>query len=287
MATTDRWLRAVFRRRTTCIVSSNWPVIRATIKEQICEPKQRASAPKFEVQTTVLALYRCFAICGLFVSIVSLGLATGIGPVFGQSSAASFSDLGNYAEERPAIERIVALGIMRGASATIFAPDSPMTRGDFVIALQKMFQLPPPARPVVVTDVSPDDPLYSAVQAAQPYLGRQLLCPGCALISNFLRNLPITAGEQTIALVRVLVARNRVQLLSPAETAAALADVKDSASAPRLAAPYFATALKSGLLTLGPDKTLRLTTTPTRLNVAVTLDALQQKFAIPAVKSSP
>lgn len=230
------------------------------------------------------ALRHRFAICG-FVSIMSFGgLAIPGGPAVAQTIAPAFSDLESFSAERPAIERMVTQGIMRGASGTKFAPNSPLTRGDFVIALQKMFQLPPPDQPVVLTDVSPDDPLFSATQAAMPYLGRQLLCPGCALGTNFVPDHPITLGEQTLALARLLVARKKLQPASAAEAATALAGIKDAGSVPRLAAPYFAAAIESGLLTVNPDKTLQLATEQTRVNAATALDAVQQKFAIPAVK---
>ncbi len=226
---------------------------------------------------------------GMFISIVVLiGSLTWDQPLTAQKpGAVAFTDLGSHTAEQPAISRMVEQGIMRGKSAEQFAPDAAMTRGEFVVALQQMFQLQTPSQRVAVSDVPPGNSLDAAVQAAQPFLGRQLLCFGCALGSNFLPNQPMTQAEQTMALTRVLVAQNKLQLLAPTDAASVLAEVKDAGSLSPPAAPYFATAIKGGVLTLQADKTIGLATPQTRVNVATTLDAVQQKFSIPQVRPTP
>jgi hypothetical protein len=69
---------------------------------------------------------------------------------------------------------------------------APTTRGEFVLALQRMFNLPESKEATAFTDVPLNSPLGSALRAIGPYLGRQILCPGCALGTNFLPDQPIS-----------------------------------------------------------------------------------------------
>src|SRR5438105_3978001 len=102
-----------------------------------------------------------------------------------------FSDLAHHVEEELAINSMVAQGIMRPISPTKFAPDTPETLGEFAVSTQHMFNLPQPAHPINFSDVPPSSPIYAAVQAMVPYMGRHILCIGCALTTDFLPNQPV------------------------------------------------------------------------------------------------
>jgi hypothetical protein len=204
----------------------------------------------------------------------------------GLLSLIAFSDLAGDPAE-PAINSMVAQGILHPVSPTQFAPHEPLTRGDFVIAIQHMFNLPREAKPINFTDISPGTPLYAALQAVEPYLGRQTLCFGCALGTNFMPDQPITRANVTFTVTRVLTEQKKLQLLTPAEVDSVLERIPD---ADQLSAPsraYFATAIKSGISPLGPENRIEPASPVTRSESAVLLDNVQRKFEIPRVHSLP
>jgi hypothetical protein len=125
---------------------------------------------------------------------------------------------------------------------------APVLRGPSVTAVQNLFGLQPATSAPAFTDIGPNDPLFAAVQSVAPFLHRQLLCFGCALINKFLPNEPTTRGENTVPIVALLVSRNLITLLSPADADAALAGFADGASVPLPARPAIATALQAGIL---------------------------------------
>jgi hypothetical protein len=103
-------------------------------------------------------------------------------------------------------DAMVARGVFQpvanGASA-------PMTRGDFFVALQRLFNLREAGDATRFTDVPPGGALDQAVKAVDPFLGRKLLCPGCSLSTNVFPQEPISEAEIAFVTTRILVARQR------------------------------------------------------------------------------
>jgi hypothetical protein len=162
---------------------------------------------------------------------------------------------------------------------------APMTRGDFVLALQRMFNLPESKEATAFTDVPLNSPLGSALRAIGPYLGRQILCPGCALGTNFLPDQPISNLNAAFITTRVLVGQKKLQLLTPAEADAVLAKVSDAETLPPGSRVYFATGIAGGVVRFGTDKSIGPDQDQTLGDTAILLDHVQRNFAIP--KANP
>jgi hypothetical protein len=221
---------------------------------------------------------------GLLVGVAIIALAAPWQtPVLSQP----YSDVASHTEAGPAINSMLAQGIMRGVSPTQFAPEASLTHGDFVIAIRNMFNLPRTDQAIGFLDVDASSPVYAALQGVEPYLGGQILCPGCALGKNFMPGQPISSAEVTFTVTRVLAAQNRLQLVSPAEVDSVLSEVPDASQLPRPSRVYFATAIRTGILPVGPGNRIEPASKVTRADAAVLLDRVQQKFDIPRVQSLP
>jgi hypothetical protein len=181
---------------------------------------------------------------------------------------------------------VKAIALLPGASSSDVASASfacvtaSLARGEFAVMLQQRFNLPQPSRPVACPDVHPSDTIYSAVQAAAPFMDHQVLCPGCQLNVNFFPDEPVTRAISTIALVRVLVANGKAQLLNPEESETVLSNVSDAARLPRAARPYFATAIKDGILTLGTGNTIQPGLPRMPSDMVALMDSIQKQFNI-------
>jgi hypothetical protein len=81
---------------------------------------------------------------------------------------------------------------MEVARAEVAAARNATTLSEFANYAQETFALSQPERPVAFDDVQPSDADYTAAQAVYPFLHRQLLCPECALTSNFYGKHPLT-----------------------------------------------------------------------------------------------
>lgn len=196
----------------------------------------------------------------------------------------NFADLANHTAEQPAIGNLVSQGIMRGVSQTEFNPDVPMTNGDFAVSVQKMFGLAAPAQKINFTDVPSSSPIYSAVEAAAPYLGRQIRCFGCQLGTTFGPNEPASRLLAAVTLTNILVAQKKVELMASDAAETVLAGVPDAADLRGPARAYVATALQQGILSLNSDRSIAALSPMTRANIAVQLDAVQKKFNVPQVR---
>jgi hypothetical protein len=194
-------------------------------------------------------------------------------------------DLPKSTADTSAIRAMVDQGIMPPVSSDQFAPDAAPTAGQFAVAVQRMFNLPAPAKPVSLGGLNNTNPYYSAAEAATPFLGRQILCQGCQLGNNFQPDAPILPVATTISLVYILNSKHRLSLLTPAQAAAELAGVKDAGNYPPLAQIYLATALKHGVLSLSADHLIGDGGSATRADMAVRLSGIQSSFGIPAVAS--
>ena len=196
----------------------------------------------------------------------------------------SFSDLDKHIAQQPAINNIVAQGIMRPVSVTQFAPDAPVSLGEFAVSLQHMLNLPPPSKTYDFVDVSPDSPIYGAVQAVGPYLGRQALCPGCALQNTFDPYRPLTVGEAAVTLVLILMSQKKLQLLTQGDADRTVANIPGGADLLPPSRLFLGTALKSGLIALTPDGAIKASQQYTRADFAVLLDRTQTHFQIERVR---
>jgi len=157
-------------------------------------------------------------------------------------------------------DKVQAIAQAPGAKASNIAAVSytcTFTRADFAVLIQRQFALPQPKQPILFPDVSPNDSIYPAVEAAAPFMNPLILCPGCSLTRNFFPNQPITRAISTIALVRILAAKGQLQFLSAAESASVLANSADAKQLPAAARPYFATAISRGIISFLPGNTLQ------------------------------
>lgn len=199
------------------------------------------------------------------------------------SARPNISDLDAHAGETSAINSMVTQGIMRTADTAKFDPDAPTTRGELAVSMQHMFNLGHPAQTVDFTDIPPSSPLYSAVQAVAPFLGREILCFGCALISKFLPNVPVTRIEGAVLLTNILVAHKKLKLLSRAEAEPVLATLVDAKTLEGPLRIYVATAIRNDVLTLPLSDHLDPHAVHSRAQTAVMLDRVQKKFMLPTV----
>lgn len=220
---------------------------------------------------------------GYATGLLALTLLPACWPVAAQTQA-NFADLANHTAEQPSIGSLVSQGIMRGVSPTEFNPDANMTNGDFADSVQKMFNLAVPAQKTNFTDVPAGSSIYNAVEAVAPYLGRELICFGCQLGTNFGPNEPASRVVTAVTLVNVLLAQKKVELLTPDAAETALANVSDAAQLRGPARVYVATALQQGVLSLTADHAIAGLSPVTRANIAVQLDSVQKKFNVPLVR---
>ena len=152
------------------------------------------------------------------------------------------------------------------------------TLSEFANSAQEKFSLPQPEAPVVFDDVRPSDPSYTAAQAVYPFLHRQLLCPDCALTSNFYGGSPLTRAQAAIALVSILIRERKITLATPEQTSDVLANVSDADSVSVFARPYIATALAEGVLPLEPGNLLRPSEPYTHTEMAALFNTVQRRF---------
>jgi hypothetical protein len=200
-------------------------------------------------------------------------------------SREKFVDLENHIAAQEAIQRMVSQSIMRPVSPTRFAPDEPVTRGEFSISLQQMFNLPAADKTSHFSDIPTRGALAEAITAVEPFMGRQLLCFGCALGTNFLPNQAVSYTEVIFTLSRILIAQNKMRLPSPSDTDAVLAMVTDANVLSGPSRPYFAAAIKDGVADLQPA--IEPGRVVTRVNLAVLLDKVQKKYSIPPTTRAP
>jgi len=216
------------------------------------------------------------------LSCALLGFLAGA-PNLAAQPASLFKDLGAQRVEAPAINSMVSQGIMKPVAVAQFAPDAPETLGDFAASVQHMFKLGQPASATEFADVPAGSSLYAAIQSVAPYMGRLMLCPGCALTKSLLPMQPVSRAQVTMIMAQVLVAQQKLTLPTAAEASAALAHVADASLIPAPARPYFAAAVQGGIVTLQPGNKIALGVAHTRAEVAVMLDGAQRRFNIQQV----
>jgi hypothetical protein len=189
-------------------------------------------------------------------------------------------DLPGDPAERLAIERMVSRGVMRPTSPSHFQPEAKNSLGDFIVSVQRMFALKPSTQRPFFSDIGSDSPIFTAVQAVAPYLGRQILCPGCALASKLLPDRAATRAQAAVILTKILMAESKLQLLGSGETDAVLARSTDAGKIPLSARPYVATAIRADIIAPHRDGTISPNSALTRANTAVLLDNVQRHFRL-------
>jgi hypothetical protein len=142
-----------------------------------------------------------------------------------------------------------------------------MTRAQFAVLVQQAFSLPPPTGSYLYHDVPDSGPVFTAVEAAAPYMSAYVLCPGCQLPRDFYPDDAVTQATVTLAFVRVLIASGKAQLASPQQTASLLAKFADARALPLRAQPYFATAIAHNILVPSPSGGVRPTALVTQSDV--------------------
>jgi len=194
----------------------------------------------------------------------------------------TFTDLPGAGEDRVAITSMVEQGIIRPVSPTRFDPDGFITREDFAVALTKMFGLSPLEKRISFPDVPTNSAVYPFVEAAAPYMNRQILCFGCALGRNFLPAESVSDAELTISLTSVLLAKKKVEFVSGDTAIEQMAEVVGGNDLPPAAKLYFAIAIRNGIVS--GEKPIQLKRKATRADVAVQLYSVQKKFEFPQLR---
>lgn len=152
-------------------------------------------------------------------------------------------------------------------------------------SLQQSFVLPPPQNPPPFPDISPSDPFYAFAQALSPFTHLQILCPGCRLTRAFEPNRGVSRAELAVLLVSLLVAGNKLQLLSFADAnvvLSAVSDTADPAVLPILARPFVATAIQAGLMTVQGGK-FQPKSPVSEVDLTAALNSIQVQFGLPIV----
>lgn len=156
-----------------------------------------------------------------------------------------------------------------------------VAKADFALSLQQRFNLPPPAKPVAYADLHPGDELYPAAQAIAPYLRRLILCSGCVLSAKFSPYKELTRAQAAVTLVSLLMASEKVQIVSQGEASRILEGVPDAKELPVAARPYIATAIQNEVLTLKAGNQLQGTAVYTREEMQAAFVTMQRKFNLP------
>ena len=205
----------------------------------------------------------------------SLACAPGGAQPAGGAQGSGFGDLGGYGWAAGAINALAQQGIVKGTAPGTFDPAGQVTRAQFAALMQRMFQLPAPARPIAFTDVPQSYWGYAAVEATSPYFDYYQLPEG-----GYAFHPAEAFDRQDVAtvIVRLLVRSGKLQLLSAADAQGVLAKLTDTSSIAPALRPYVATAIQAGILSGFPDGSFQPQGLLTRAQVAVVLQRLENSF---------
>lgn len=191
------------------------------------------------------------------------------------------SDIGSHPDDVPAIRNMVRQGVMTNASENKFEPDAQMTRAEFAESIQRLFHLSR-TQMTQFPDVTSATPSKDAIAAVAPFMNRQIVCITCALSKNFYPNEPITSDLALVAVVGILSAQKKIELVTDQEAKEALSGLPEVQQSGPAAAPYFATAIKLGVVTT-PGRFFPVVKS-TRADMAVLFDHVQTQFSIPVAE---
>ena len=160
------------------------------------------------------------------------------------------------------------------------------TLAEFAKTAQEKFRLAQPSCPIAFDDLRPNDSNYAAAQAVYPFLHRQLLCPECALDSRFSPQNALNRAQAAVVLVSILTGQERISLLTPDQTADALANVPDADAVSVFARPYIATAVADGILVLDIGNMVRPAQPYSRTEMNAAFATIQRRFPPSAATAS-
>lgn len=206
-------------------------------------------------------------------------------PLHAQQSEPQITDLSGFSYEAPSIKSMVGQGVLNLTGPGKFDPATTLKRGDFANAIQRLFNLPQPAEPIKFSDVHPGDAIYAAVEAVAPYMDNQVPCPEGNVGSDFSPNHTVNRAQWAITVVRILVAQNKLQLLSEDKTDRVLATVPDAKDIPKRARPYVATAIDSGVIECCAGNAIDVEQILSRADAAFVLAKVQTSFSLAPVKA--
>lgn len=195
----------------------------------------------------------------------------------------NMTDLAGFTAEQPAIQRMLAQGIMTPTSAGHFTPTGTVTRAEFAEMLQHMFGLKA-ATNNAFSDVPASDQRIGAIAAAAPFMNRQIFCFGCQLTQKFLPDKVISRAEAAVYVVRVLGSEGKVQQVPAADLPTIAGRAADAVTWGPLLTPLLAVALQSHLLDVESDNTLQPAKPLQRVHAAVLFDTAQLLGDIPVRK---
>ncbi|WP_438444635.1 S-layer homology domain-containing protein [Gorillibacterium sp. sgz5001074] len=171
----------------------------------------------------------------------------------------TFTDLGAHAWAKKPIEVLAAKGIIQGMTPASFAPESNITRADFMLLLVRTLELGAAFKDNFA-DVRPDDYYYGALGVAKS-LGISQGSEG----NRFLPQQEITRQEMMTLTARALKAAGK---LKQAGSASELSRFADAGSVAPYAADSIAALLKNGIVT-GDGSGIRPLGQATRAETAV------------------
>ncbi len=164
------------------------------------------------------------------------------------------------------------------AGANVAGVHNAPTLAEFAKTAQEKFRLAQPTYPIAFDDLRANDANYAAAEAVYPFLHRQLLCPECAPDSRFSPQNALTRAQAAVVLVSILTEQDRASLLTPEQTADALANVPDADAVSEFARPYIATAVADGILTLDAGNMVRPAQPYSRAEMNAAFATIQRRF---------
>lgn len=194
------------------------------------------------------------------------------------------TDVSAGSTEAKGIKNLVAQGVMSPIAPGKFDPAAAINRRDFAVALERLFSLSAPEKAIKFSDVRQGDAGYAAIEAVAQYMDKQVPCPNCDIGTKFSPDAHVSRAQSAITLVRILVAQHKLQLVNESESDKILSSVPDVQELPKRTRPYIATAIQAGILECCAGNTIEATQLLSRGDAAETLDKVQRRFDIPAVK---
>ena len=170
-----------------------------------------------------------------------------------------FWDLDGHWAEGVA-RKAATLGIFKGRPDNSFGPDDNVTRAELSAIILRTFNLPEGGA-ASFKDVSAGDWFAGSVAGAAQYV------PGYA-DGTFKPNAAADRMTTVVALLRATGLEGTALEMDPNDVAAVLAGFTDAKSVPADKAPYFAYAVRSGIMSGTSDKTLAPSGTLTRAQLA-------------------
>ncbi|WP_054023287.1 DUF4855 domain-containing protein [Bacillus sp. FJAT-28004] len=164
---------------------------------------------------------------------------TGTYAVFYKQPAVPFTDLGKYSWAQEAVEKLAALGIVKGTSNTTFSPAEQVSRADFILMLVRALGLKTEASGAF-TDVQPQDYYYDAVAIAKK-LGIVTGMEG----ERFAPKAKITRQDMMVMAARALKAAGAAEITGDIK---ALDSFKDADKVTDYAASSIAGMIEQGLI---------------------------------------